>query len=294
MNTAVTTETTSLANERFGFTMFVSICLHVALILGVGFGILEQASSSTSLEITLAQYRSQEAPENADFLAQENQQGSGSLEEKAAPSTPVQSRFNDDTIQDVSPFTESIPEQPRMEDQVIATNAEATDIASEDTVEEIPEEVPDQPVENLTEAEFNDRLASLQAQLDIRRQEYAKRPRRYTISSASTQKARDILYLDNWRKKVEAIGNLNYPAQASAQGIYGNLRLLVSLRADGTVANVRVLSSSGHRILDESAIRIVHLAAPYAPFPPDMRKEADILDIIRTWQFQRNNTLRSF
>lgn len=294
MNTAVNTETRTMANERFGFTMFVSICLHVVLILGVGFGILEQASSSTSLDITLAQYRSQEAPEEADFLAQENQLGSGSEEEKAAPSTPVQSRFNDDSIQDVTPFVESTPEQPTVQDQVITTEADAREIASEDTVEEVPQEVPDQPLENLTDSEFNNRLASLQAQLDIRRQEYAKRPRRYTISSASTQRARDILYLDNWRKKVEAIGNLNYPSQASSQGIYGNLRLLVSLRADGSVADVRVLSSSGYRILDESAIRIVHMAAPYEPFPPDMRKEVDILDIIRTWQFQRNNSFSTF
>jgi protein TonB len=294
MNTAVATETKSLSSERFGFTMFVSICLHVAFILGIGFGILEQANSSTSLEITLAQYRSQEAPEEADFLAQENQQGSGSQEEKAAPSTPVQSRFSDDTIQEVSPFIVNTPEQPLVQDQVITTVAESQDRVSEDTIEDRPVDVPDQPLENLSDTEFNNRLASLQAQLDIRRQEYAKRPRRYTISSASTQKARDILYLDNWRKKVEAIGNLNYPAQASSQGIYGNLRLLVSLRSDGSVADIRVLSSSGHRILDESAIRIVHIAAPYDPFPPDMRKEVDLLDIIRTWQFQRNNTLRSF
>lgn len=294
MNTAVATETKSLSSERFGFTMFVSICLHVAFILGIGFGILEQANSSTSLEITLAQYRSQEAPEEADFLAQENQQGSGSQEEKAAPSTPVQSRFSDDTIQEVSPFIVNTPEQPLVQDQVITTVAESQDRVSEDTIEDRPVDVPDQPLENLSDTEFNNRLASLQAQLDIRRQEYAKRPRRYTISSASTQKARDILYLDNWRKKVEAIGNLNYPAQASSQGIYGNLRLLVSLRSDGSIADIRVLSSSGHRILDESAIRIVHIAAPYDPFPPDMRKEVDLLDIIRTWQFQRNNTLRSF
>jgi len=68
----------------------------------------------------------------------------------------------------------------------------------------------------------------------------------------------------------------------------------VSLRADGSVANIRALSSSGHKVLDDAAIRIVHLASPFAPFPADLRQEADILDIVRTWQFQRNNSLRSF
>lgn len=294
MNTAVATDNNALSGERFGFTLFVSICLHVVLILGVGFTIFEQASSSNSLEITLAQYRSDEAPDNADFLAQENQQGSGTLEEKAAPSTPVQSRFNDEVIQDVSPMVESSPATPQLQEQVLTTTADARDIDVEETVEEQPDEPRDQPLENLTDSEFDDRLASLQAQLDVRRQAYAKRPRRYTISSVSAKKARDILYLDNWRKKVEAVGNLNYPAEASAKGIYGNLRLLVSINADGSIANVRILNSSGHRILDQSAIRIVHLAAPFEPFPPDMKQEIDILDIIRTWQFQRNNSFASF
>lgn len=293
MNTAVTTEATSLANERFGFTMFVSICLHVVLILGVGFGIYEQANSSSSMEITLSQYSSLEAPEEADFLAQDNQLGSGSQEEKAAPSTPVQSRFNDDVIQDVSPFVEQSPAEPQEASQVI-TSTESPEAVNQEPSEVPLQESAEQPLENLTESVLNERLASLQAQLDIRRQAYAKRPRRYTISSASTQKSRDALYLDNWRKKVEAVGNLNYPAQAKAQGIYGNLRLLVSIRSDGTIASVRILSSSGHQILDESAIRIVNMAAPFAPFPEELRQEADILDIIRTWQFQRNNSFRTF
>jgi periplasmic protein TonB len=294
MKNAAATEATSLSGERFGFTMFVSICIHGVIILGVGFGIYEQANSSSSLEITLAQYRSQEAPEEADFLAQENQQGSGSQEEKAAPSTPVESRFNDDVIQDVSPFVEPSSAEPQEQSQVIATQTETLEEINEETTQEPVQEIAEQPLENLTENQINDRLASLQAQLDIRRQAYAKRPRRYTISSASTEKSRDALYLDNWRKKVEAVGNLNYPSEASTRGIYGNLRLLVSLRSDGTVSQVRVLSSSGHQVLDESAIRIVHLAAPFDAFPEDLRQEADILDIIRTWQFQRNNSLISF
>lgn len=293
MNTAAT-ETMSLSGERFGFTLFVSICLHVVLILGVGFTVFEQTSASNTLEITLAQYRSEEAPEDADFLAQENQLGSGTQEEKAAPSTPIQSRFNEDAIQEVSPMLEASEAQPEALEQILTTEADARDIPLEETIEESPPETRDQPVDNLTDSEFDDRLASLQAQLDVRRQAYAKRPRRYTISSASTRKARDVLYLDNWRKKVEAVGNLNYPAQASAQGIYGNLRLLVSIFPDGSVADVRILSSSGHRILDESAIKIVHMAAPFEAFPPDMKQEIDVLDIIRTWQFQRNNSLSSF
>src|SRR5690606_10592695 len=122
---------------------------------------------------------------------------------------------------------------------------------------------------SMTPVELSDAASSLQAQLDLHRQEYAKRPRRYTISSASTKEARDALYLDNWRKRIEAIGNLNYPSQATEQGIYGTLRVMVALNPDGSVNDIRILRSSGERVLDEAAVRIVQLAAPFEAFPPE-------------------------
>lgn len=93
-------------------------------------------------------------------------------------------------------------------------------------------------------------------------------------------------YLRSWRRKVERIGQLNYPRQAQRQGIVGSLRLLVVLSADGALQSARVLESSGHRVLDEAALGIVRLAAPYAPFSPSMREAADVLEIERTWQFR--------
>ena len=92
----------SLANERFGFTLFMSLCVHAVLILGVGFTFYEQLNTSSSLDVTLAQYESNQAPDNPDFLAQANQEGSGSQDELARPSTPFESRFNADTIQEVA------------------------------------------------------------------------------------------------------------------------------------------------------------------------------------------------
>ncbi len=97
-------------------------------------------------------------------------------------------------------------------------------------------------------------------------------------------------YLDAWRRKVERIGQLNYPAEAKAQGLTGTLRLRVSIAADGTLNDVRVVEGSGHAVLDAAALRIVRLAAPYAPFSPTMRAAAEVLEIERTWQF-RNSRL---
>ena len=116
------------------------------------------------------------------------------------------------------------------------------------------------------------------------------RIRRKSVS-ASTRELPYASYLGAWARKVERIGNLNYPREAKNQRIFGSLLLHVALRSDGSVEQIRVLRSSGYDLLDEAAIRIVELAAPYAPFPPDIAAETDVLDIVRTWQFLRGGKL---
>ena len=114
----------------------------------------------------------------------------------------------------------------------------------------------------------------------------ADRIRRVTgVSPASPQLS---YYFKAWRRKVERVGNLNYPNAARARSLYGSLRLLVAITPDGGLADVRLLESSGHSVLDDAAVRIVRLAAPFAPFPPEMRRNTDVLEIVRTWQFQRS------
>lgn len=278
-----------LTQDRFGFTMFLSVCVHVMLILGLGFTVEAYRDASSTMEVTLAQYRSNEAPEEADFIAQANQQGSGTEDEALAPATPIEAPLNANEIREVEDFLQERPTSPVPAEQVLATQGD-TPLPAAAT------NAPTAPVANTgtTAANRADTLASLQAQLDLRRQEYAKRPRRYTISSASTKEAYDALYLDNWRKRIEAIGNANYPLQASEDGIYGTLRVLVALNPDGTVNDIRILRSSGERVLDEAAVNIVRLAAPFDPFPPELRAKVDVLEIIRTWQFHSGDTFTSF
>ena len=119
-------------------------------------------------------------------------------------------------------------------------------------------------------------------------------PEKYKISSASTKKSHDALYLDSWRRRIEAVGNINYPSEARIQRLYGNLRMLVALLPNGEVSEIQILQSSGHTVLDQAAIQIVNMAAPFDPFPEAMRAEADILEIIRTWRFHEGNALTSF
>ena len=284
-----------LSRERFGFTVFLSICVHAILILGIGFTYLEEISSEPALEITMAQYRSEIAPEDADFLAQENQLGSGNLDTAAAPSTPFQSDFNDDRIQEVLP----VPQAPEIindietQDIAVISSFEDDDQIRQQLDETEPEE--DQLLSDQSSSEeLSLAIASLQAQLDLQRQAYARRPRKYTISSASTKKSHDAQYLDSWRRRIEAVGNLNYPAEARRQELYGSLRMLVALLPNGDIQSIQILRSSGLNLLDQAAIDIVTMAAPFDPFPEEMRAEADILEIIRTWRFHEGNSLTSY
>ena len=137
-------------------------------------------------------------------------------------------------------------------------------------------------------------IASLEAHLDKQRQIYAKRPRIKRLTSLSTKSSADAYYLNSWRRKIEKIGNLNYPRQASSQSLFGSLRLMVAIRPDGGLKEVKLLETSGHRVLDDAAIHIVRLAAPFAPFPDELRQSTDVLEIVRTWQFRKNRSLRSY
>jgi len=130
-------------------------------------------------------------------------------------------------------------------------------------------------------------LASLDAELQQKLETHAKRPRQKFIS-ANTQEYRYAAYMEAWRAKVERIGNLNYPDEARQKQLSGALLLDVALRPDGSVIEILVRRSSGHKVLDDAAVRIVELAAPFAPFPDDIAREIDVLHVTRTWKFLNN------
>jgi protein TonB len=119
----------------------------------------------------------------------------------------------------------------------------------------------------------------------------AKRPRRKFIS-ATTKEYKYAAYMEAWRSKVERVGNINYPEQARKQGLSGSLILDVALNPDGSINEITIRRSSGKKILDDAAIRIVELAAPYGAFPQHIKDETDILHIMRTWQFINNKGFR--
>lgn len=278
--------------DRLGFTLFLAAAIHSALILGLGFTFAEPSQVSKSLEVTLSTFKSEEKPKDADFIAQDNQQGSGTLEHKAAPKTTEQAMFQDSEIKRVTPPTAPPQTQPKETPKAaVATRApqpQKTPVKREETKPE-PEA---RPAPVFDSAQLSSEIASLEAQLAQEREQYAKRPKIHRLNAASTMRDKGAWYKDEWRKKVERVGNLNYPEEARRQRIYGSLRLLVSINRDGTLYEVQVLESSGQPILDQAALRIVRLAAPFAPFSGDL-SDIDRLEIIRTWRFERGDRLSS-
>ncbi|WP_372750024.1 energy transducer TonB [Litorivivens sp.] len=278
-------QTASPQPDKLGFFFCLAVALHAAIILGVGFTEELRQRSAPRLEITLAKFKSDPNP-NADFLAQHDQQGSGTLEEKALITTDKQRPMRD-TLHS-SPETLTLAKQKQAADtqKLLSSNATAERKTSQkDKEKEQLTELIDGPADS---TRLSREIASLQAKLDIQRQAYANRPRVRRLTSMSTSRSIDAEYLHHWRTEVETIGNNNYPDQAKRLGLEGSLRLMVALLPDGSIDKVEILQKSGHPLLDSAAIRIVRLAAPFAPFPPELRREVDVLEIIRTWRFEQS------
>ncbi|HCJ30922.1 MAG TPA: energy transducer TonB [Pseudomonas sp.] len=279
--------------DRLGFTIFLAAALHAALILGLGFTLSEPKQISKTLEITLSTFKSEDKPKEADFLAQDNQQGSGTLEHKASPKTTEQAPFQDTQVRKVTPASSPPPsnrsEAPK---SAVATRAPQPDKTPVKPQENKPQPQA-QPAPVYDSSQLSAEIASLEAELAQQVEQYAKRPRVSRQNSAATMRDISAWYRDEWRKKVERIGNLNYPDEARRQQIYGSLRMLVVIDRNGAVQELRVLESSGQAVLDEAAMRIVRLAAPFAPFSGELAQKFDQVEIIRTWRFERGDRLSS-
>ena len=245
------------------------------------------------LEVVLVNTRHAKAPDQADVLAQANVDGGGNTEQDARPSTPLPpqpERQDGDALVDAR---RRAPEPVREQKQVITRDKAPAAIAAAPKKAEQPPPRPEpQPqLSGLDLLYSAAAVARLEAQIDRDLQELAKRPRKKFIG-ARAKEYRFAQYVEDWRQKVERVGTLNYPEAARGR-LYGSLLLSVSIRADGTVDKVSVQRSSGHTLLDEAAVRIVRMAAPYAPFPPDIRKEFDIIEITRTWTFTNTDQVRA-
>ena len=244
--------------------------------------------NSVPIEVVLVNAKSREAPLDPDALAQVNLAGGGNTDDDRRMKSPLPA----------SARTQSASEEVVLEERRVALleqqatrlltqlKTDGPTVAAPALLRESP-----QPVLNVNRLAVQTReMAQLQARVSQQWDEYQKRPKREFVG-ANTRLYEFARYVEDWVAKVERVGNLNYPEAARRQGVYGSLKLTVSIYADGQIEKVVVESPSGSKVLDAAAEKIVRLGAPYAKFPEAMRKKADILDITRTWTFTRSDQL---
>ncbi|MDO3387591.1 energy transducer TonB [Gilvimarinus sp. SDUM040013] len=287
---AVGIDTSVKSADRLSFTVFIAVIAHAMLIFGISFTLPEQDNIAPTLEITLATHSSETAPDDAKFLAQNNQEASGTEISNDQLTTDQLADFAAPTVNDINPMpqVQAADLTPQTRTQLVATTS-ITDQQIQKQNDDISERQ-EQAREGLPEEQqlVTPEIASLQAKLDRQRQEYAKRPRIRRLTSVATKSAPEAAYLLEWSRKVEQVGNANYPQQALAQGITGKLRMTVTLNGNGTIRKLELSESSGVGILDQAALQIIRLAAPFDPIPASVREQYDQLQIIRTWSFEIN------
>jgi protein TonB len=281
-------------SDRLSMTVFFALAFHAILILGVSFNLVDDSEQPLStMEITLVHNTSEEAPDDADYLAQANQLGGGNVAEKVRDSSP----FSNPTPTDeegIAPDSRRELAMPPLPDKPDQQELMAVDQARRQVHSRPQQEPLPLPVEKITAAQLFERsqeIARFSAKIEQIKKSYALSPRQTYVRGANARQFRFASYLDAWRAKVERIGNLNYPEEAVRRGINGSLLLDVAINPDGSLHSVKVLRPSGHKVLDNAAIRIVKLAAPYPPLGKDILQDTDILHIPRVWQFKSGGRL---
>lgn len=271
--------------------MAFSIAFHSFALFGVGFVLPDPHKNMFSkmqpLKVVLVNSKSNSKPLNADALAQSNLDGGGNTSEDRQAQTALPNLRDDKQLTPEQAMKrQSTSEQ---ESRRLLTQAHSNHKVAQPALQKQPT-----PTvlsgEDLVQRSLE--IARLEAQISRNTEAYQKLPRRKFIG-ARTQEYRFAQYIEDWRIKVERVGNLNYPAQARRDQIFGKLTLSVSILADGTLEKVEIERSSGKSILDAAAVHIVKLAAPYSPLSPDIRKDTDILTITRTWTFTSSDKLES-
>jgi protein TonB len=267
----------------------VSVAAHV-LVMTITFAGWEPRRIDNQvqpLEVVLVNARTREAPVKPDALAQVHLDGGGNTEAPVRAKSPLPAAPNArDDLPEPAQAAQRRIEQLEAETQKMLTRLNAAVGVEPRTEGARTDPQPATPAApHATDLITRGlEMARLQAQIDQNWQTYQQRPRRVFIG-ARAQEFRFARYVEDWRAKVERVGTLNFPDEARRHRIYGSLLLTVSIRRDGTVEQIELNRSSGFKVLDQAAIRIVELAAPYAAFPPDIAKDTDILSITRTWTF---------
>lgn len=303
--------------SALGVAIVISLIVH-AVILTIHFEpeIKKLVNKLPALDVVLVNAKTKKAPEKAELLAQANLDRGGNTDADRQMKTALPAPNQKTTEVKLKPSADAhsaakaaklqaqeAREQKRVDTlekqaQELLTQLNATKKVESNPTQDAASADPEQGDQKAVAKSLNraDLIAAsieidrLEAQIAKQQDEYQKRPKRRFIG-ARTKEASDAMYLEAWRQKVERIGNMNYPEAARNQKIYGQLRMTVSIKSDGSIEKIEIDKSSGSKVLDEAAKNIVNLAAPYAKFTEEMKRNTDILGITRTWTFTQEDEL---
>lgn len=283
------------ARDRLVTTLFFALLVHAMIILGISFTPGKPGGGST-LEVTLVQTRSVTPPAQADYLAQANQQGEGNTQKLVRPESPLAmpSAVNnpgqpdgEDAVDNpgrgaVANDRNGLSQSAARQEAAITTRAPTGLFANARSAAAPASPSPRVLVARLL-TEGDDAL--MPADEPVQLPQATSPDPRAAFVAVNARASRYAAYLDAWRRRVERTGNLNFPAQIRRQRLSGSLALEVALNADGSIRNLVLRRSSPYPLLDESAIRIVKMAAPFPPFPDSFRKDTDVLRFVYVWRF---------
>ena len=269
----------------------ISVLLH-GVALSLHFKLpdaLRWKPANTTLEVVLVNAKSRDMPARPRVLAQANLDRGGNVDDGRRASTPLPVTEPRNPGRELADAQRRVRQLETQQKRLLLQARKAKSRVPSEAQRTAPAEEQAQHPSGRDLADMALAAIRLQAQIEKQVNEYEKRPRKKFIG-ANAAEYRFAQYEDDWRVKVERVGMLNYPPEARGK-LYGNLRLTVTIRPDGSVEAVELDRSSGLKVLDQAAFRIVRLAAHYAPFPPDIRRDTDLLVITRTWFFGQGDKL---
>ena len=285
----MTMEAVAGGADRLGVTLLFSIVAHAVLALGITFQYEKAPPRLPSLDVILVQSANNETPEKADFIAQASNAGGGLSDKAHRPSQPMSS-----TLPKPLPGVAPVPLEDGAPKATPPSPVERLTQRNSDfsvTTDREAQEAPELPLAEREAEQRRLEMARLAQEIQRESEQYAKRPKKKYIS-ANTREYEFAAYMRAWVARIERIGNLNYPDEARRRQLHGQLVLTVGLDRKGRVKSIDVIQSSGHKLLDDAAQRIVRLAEPF-PALPETKEKVDELYISRTWQFLPGDILRN-
>jgi periplasmic protein TonB len=289
---AVTSQSWSPSSAERNLWLAVGLSLFIhALVLSLQFKFPDasRAFKDMALDIILVNSKSTRKPSDAQALAQTRLDGGGNTDENRRAKTPLPPSARHQSGADLEQSKRRVKELEAEQQRLLAKEQNKPSVAPTPPKEPAPETTPG--VNGLDLAQNALAMARLEAEISKNVDEYNKRPRKKFIGTRADE-YRFAQYVEDWRIKVERIGTLNYPEAAKGK-LYGTLVLSVTIKSDGSVDKVEINRSSGHKILDDAARRIVFMAGPYAPFPSAIQRDTDMLEITRSWSFTSSNSLET-